>query len=238
MSAQKVLVIDDSRQILTILEKVLTESGYIPILASGGETGLRLFEAEQPDLVVLDVSLPGMDGWEVCRRIRRQSRVPIIMLSAAHVSVEERVKGLDLGANDYVVKPFNQHEFMARVRANLRISPKLTQRDRYDDGYLTIDLLERQVTRDGKSLDLTEKEFALLAVLLREEGEVVSNETLFEKVWGYPDSFDPNYVRIYMSALRKKLEPDPKSPTYLLTERGVGYRFEGKGSRLATDEQA
>lgn len=225
MSAQKVLVIDDSRQILSILRQVLEDAGYVPLLASGGETGLRLFESEQPDLVVLDISMPGMNGWEVCRRIRRQSQAPIIMLSAAHSSVDDRVKGLDLGANDYIVKPFNQNEFMARVRANLRIAPKLTQRNEYDDGYLLINLVEREVKRDGRQIDLTEKEFALLAALLRSASEVVSNETLFEKVWGYPDSFDPNYVRIYMSSLRKKIEPDPKNPTYLLTERGIGYRF-------------
>lgn len=236
MSAQKVLVIDDSRQILSILETVLEEAGYIPLLASGGETGLRLFEAEQPDLVVLDISLPGMDGWEVCRRIRRQSQVPIIMLSAAHSSVDDRVKGLDLGANDYIVKPFNQNEFMARVRANLRIAPKLTQLNQYDDGYLSINLLERRVERGGQEIDLTEKEFALLSALLRSTADVVSNEMLFKKVWGYPDSFDPNYVRIYMSSLRKKIEPDPKNPTYLLTERGVGYRFAGKDGRPATEE--
>jgi len=225
MSSSKILVVDDSRVILNILESVLLDSGYYPILALSGESGLDKFQLEQPDLVLLDISLPGMDGWEVCQHIRKSSDVPIIILSAAHQSVDDKIKGLDLGANDYIVKPFDQSELLARVRANLRVSKKLQQYKRYQDGYLDIDLLERRVEKAGKQLDLTEKEFALLGILLRYASRTVSNEILFEKVWGYPDTYDANYVRIYMSSLRKKLEPDPKNPVYIKTKRGVGYKF-------------
>jgi two-component system, OmpR family, KDP operon response regulator KdpE len=225
MTKAKILIIEDSRQTLHILDKVLQKASYQPLLASNGKDGLELFSEEQPDLILLDINMPGMDGWEVCRRIRQSSDVPILMLSAEHVDVGDRVKGLDLGANDYIIKPFNNQELLARIRTNLRISPKLLQRHTYDDSRLFIDLVERKVVLDGKTLDLTEKEFALLGVLLRFASNPVSSETLFEKVWGYPDSFDANYVRIYMSSLRKKIEPDPKKPIYIHTERGIGYRF-------------
>ncbi len=225
MQTSKVLVIDDSRVILNILEAVLSESGYHPVLALTGEDGLQKFQREQPDLVLLDISLPGMDGWDVCQQIRQTSEVPIIILSAAHQSVDDKIKGLDLGANDYIVKPFDQAELLARVRANLRVSKKLQPYKHYQDGFLDIDLLERRVEKAGQQLDLTEKEFALLSILLRYASRTVSNEKLFEKVWGYPDTYDANYVRIYMSSLRKKIEPDPKNPTYIHTKRGVGYKF-------------
>ncbi|MCP5094388.1 MAG: response regulator transcription factor [Chloroflexi bacterium] len=225
MAKAKVLIIEDSRQTLQILGRVLHKASYHPLLASNGSDGIALFLEEQPDLVLLDINMPGMNGWEVCRHIRQTSDVPILMLSAEHVDVEARVKGLDLGANDYILKPFNHQELLARIRTNLRISPKLVQRNSYDDNHLSIDLVERKVVYDGRELDLTEKEFALLSVLLRFASNAVPSETLFEKVWGYPDSFDANYVRIYMSSLRKKIEPDPKNPIYIHTERGVGYRF-------------
>lgn len=225
MQLSKVLVIDDSRVVQNILGSVLKEAGYEPIIVSTGELGLSKFHQEQPDLVLLDISLPGMSGWEVCRQIREGSETPIIMLSAAHPTVPDKIKGLDLGANDYIVKPFDQDELLARVRANLRVFDKLLHQNAYKDGFLDIDLIERRVYRDGKQLDLTEKEFSLLSILLRYASTTVSNEKLFEKVWGYPDTYDANYVRIYMSSLRKKIEPDPKNPIYIKTKRGVGYQF-------------
>ena len=223
--AAKILAIDDSPQILSILEMVMVQAGYTPILAKSGMEGLSKFSVQNPDLVILDISMPGMDGWEVCEKIRETSNVPVIFLTAAHVTVEDRIRGLDLGANDYVIKPFNQKEFLARVRANLRISPLLQNQHQYDDGYLKIDLVERCVQCEGKAIDLTEKEFGLLRTLLQSSNQTVTNEVLFKKVWGYPESFDANYVRIYTSSLRRKIEPNSKDPVYILTDRGRGYRF-------------
>lgn len=221
----KILAVDDSPHILSILDMILTQADYTPVLAKNGQEGLEKFYAEQPDLVILDISMPGMDGWEVCKKIRENSNVPVIFLTAAHVTVSDRIRGLDLGANDYVIKPFIQEEFLARIRANIRISPLLQNQHKYDDGYLEIDLLERTVLCEGKSVDLTEKEFGLLRILVQSPDETVTNEMLFEKVWGYPESFDANYVRIYTSSLRRKIEPDSKDPVYILTDRGRGYRF-------------
>lgn len=223
--ATKILAVDDSPHILSILEMILTQAEYSPILAKSGQEGLDKFHEEKPDLIILDISMPNMDGWQVCEKIRETSNVPVIFLTAAHVSIEDRIRGLDLGANDYVIKPFNQKEFLARIRANLRISPLLQGQHRYDDGFLQIDLIERNVVCDGRSVDLTEKEFGLLRTLLKSPNQTVTNEELFEQVWGYPESFDANYVRIYTSSLRRKIEPNPKDPVYILTDRGRGYRF-------------
>lgn len=225
MTAQKVLVIDDSRQERYRLNSVLRRAGYLTIMADSGEAGLRQFFSENPELVILDISMPGMDGWEVCQRIRQVSEVPILILSAAHDSIADKVRGLDLGANDYMVKPFHHEELLARVRTNLRISPRLTQRNQYEDAFLSINLIERTIERDGKSIDLTEKEFGLLKALLRGAPDPVTIESLFDQVWGYPETYDANYVRIYMSSLRRKLEPNPKKPAYIQTVRGIGYRF-------------
>lgn len=222
----KILAVDDSPHIRSILEMMITQSGFMPILAEGGKEGLQKFQQEEPDLVILDINMPDMDGWEVCQKIRESSNVPIIFLTAAHVAVSDRIRGLDLGANDYIIKPFNQPEFLARIRANLRISPLLKSQHEYDDEYLYINLVDHAVTCGGKNVDLTEKEFGLLRILLQSANQTVTNETLFEKVWGYPESFDANYVRIYTSSLRRKIEPDSKNPIYILTERGLGYRFE------------
>lgn len=223
--ATKILAIDDSPHILSILEMTLHHAGYEPILAQSGEEGLQFFDEEKPALVLLDISMPGLSGWDVCEKIREKSNVPIIILTAAHVTVDDRVRGFDLGANDYIIKPFNQQEFLARVRANIRISPMLQNQHEYSDGYLHVDLLERWVSRDGEPVDLTEKEFGLLRTLLQSPDQTVTNEELFEKVWGYPESFDANYVRIYTSSLRRKIEPNAKVPIYIMTDRGLGYRF-------------
>lgn len=221
----KILAVDDSPHILSILEMTIMQAGYEPVLAQSGMEGLKLFDSEKPALVLLDISMPGMDGWEVCEKIREKSNVPIIFLTAAHVTVDDRVRGFDLGANDYIIKPFNQQEFLARVRANIRISPMLQNQLEYDDGYLKVDLLERWVSCGDNDVDLTEKEFGLLRTLIQSPNQTVTNEMLFEKVWGYPESFDANYVRIYTSSLRRKIEPNAKMPIYIMTERGLGYRF-------------
>lgn len=223
---EKVLVIDDSREMLLVMKQLLLNSGYQPLLAENGLTGLKMVNEHDPDLVVLDLSMPVVDGWQVCAQIRENSAVPIIILTAAHVTDEDTVRGLDLGANDYVTKPFNRHVMLARIRSALRWSPKAPHGKVYDDGILSIDVRKREVIKDGELLKLTKKEFALLIALVRDSPAVVDHERLFAEVWDSSYTFDVNYVRIFVGHLRKKLETDPSNPVYIHNERGVGYRFE------------
>ena len=223
---EKILVIDDSREMLTVLKHLLLNNGYTPLLAENGYSGLKMVEAHNPDLIVLDLNMPIVDGWQVCQQIREKSVVPIIILTAAHVTDEDAVRGLDLGANDYITKPFNQQLLIARIRSALRWSVKSPDGKLYEDDVLSIDVRKREVIKNGESLKLTKKEFALLIALAMESPAVVDHETLFNKVWDSSYLFDVNYVRIFVGHLRKKLEADPANPIYIHNERGVGYRFE------------
>lgn len=223
---EKVLVIDDSREMLLVMKHLLLNNGYQPLLAENGLTGLEMVEEHDPDLIVLDLNMPVVDGWQVCRQIREKSVVPIIILTAAHVTDEDTVRGLNMGANDYVTKPFNQHVMVARIRSALRWSPKAPDGKVFDDGTLSIDVRKREVIKDGELLKLTKKEFALLMTLVMDSPAVVNHERLFAKVWDSSYTFDVNYVRIFVGHLRKKLETDPANPVYIHNERGVGYRFE------------
>jgi two-component system KDP operon response regulator KdpE len=223
---EKVLVIDDSREMLLVMKHLLRNNGYTPLLAENGLTGLKMVDEHNPDLIVLDLNMPIVDGWQVCERIREKSAVPIIILTAAHVTEEDTVRGLDLGANDYVTKPFNQHILVARIRSALRWSMKMPKGKLYDDDFLSIDVSKREVVKDGVLLKLTKKEFALLTALVLDSPAVVDHEALFTKVWDSSYTFDVNYVRIFVGHLRKKLETDPSNPIYIHNERGVGYRFE------------
>jgi two-component system KDP operon response regulator KdpE len=223
---EKVLVIDDSREMLLVMKHLLLNNGYLPLLAENGLTGLKMVEEHDPDLIILDLSMPIVDGWQVCERIREKSAVPIIILTAAHVTDEDTVRGLEMGANDYVTKPFNQHVMIARIRSALRWSPKAPDGKVYEDKTLSIDVRKREVIKDGEVLKLTKKEFALLIALVIDAPAVVNHERLFAKVWDSSYTFDVNYVRIFVGHLRKKLETDPANPVYIHNERGVGYRFE------------
>jgi two-component system, OmpR family, KDP operon response regulator KdpE len=223
---KKVLVIDDSREMLLVMKHLLLNNGYTPLLAENGLAGLTMVEEHDPDLIVLDLSMPVVDGWQACEQIREKSAVPIIILTAAHITEEDTVRGLELGANDYVIKPFNQHILMARIRSALRWSVKAPDGQLYDDGVLSIDVRKREVIKNGELLKLTKKEFALLTALVLDSPAVVDHETLFAKVWDSSYTFDVNYVRIFVGHLRKKLETDPSNPTYIHNDRGVGYRFE------------
>lgn len=223
---EKVLVIDDSREMLLVMKHLLLNNGYLPLLAENGPTGLKMVEENKPDLIVLDLNMPIVDGWQVCKKIREQSVVPIIILTAAHVTDEDTVRGLDMGANDYITKPFNQHVMLARIRSALRWSAKAPDGKLYEDETLSIDVRKREVIKDGEVLKLTKKEFALLTALVLESPAVVDHEELFTKVWDSAYTFDVNYVRIFVGHLRKKLESDPANPVYIHNERGVGYRFE------------
>ncbi|MCP4357991.1 MAG: response regulator transcription factor [Chloroflexi bacterium] len=222
---KKVLTIDDNPDMLRLLTMLLSKNDYIPITAENGAIGLELVEIHQPDLIILDLSLPGIDGWEVCEQIREHSTVPIIILTAAHVTDEDTIRGLDLGANDYIIKPFKNNVMLARIRNALRWVTLTENSIDYDDGHLKVDLPNRQVFLNNDLVKLTRKEFNMLVVLVDASPKVVSHRKLFDNVWDNSYDFDVNYVRIFIGHLRKKIEIDPAHPVYIHNERGIGYRF-------------
>ncbi|WIG55930.1 MAG: DNA-binding response regulator KdpE [Rhodanobacteraceae bacterium] len=230
-AAPRVLVIDDEAQIRRFLDIGLRAEGYEVLQAANATEGLALAATRQPDLVILDLGLPDRDGHEVLSELRQWSQVPVLMLSVRN-SEAEKVRALDAGANDYVTKPFGIQELMARLRALLRdraVAGTEEARPRYDDGRLGIDLTRREVTLDGSPLSLTRKEFAVLALLLRHAGRVVTQQQVLREVWGATHVQDSQYLRIVIGKLRQKLGDDPAQPRWLKTEPGVGYRFVGRG---------
>ena len=224
--AQRILVIDDDKSLLFLLQQQLETAGYEVSVAASGREGLKAFFDLRPNLVVLDMRMPEMDGETVCERIRDVSDVPILILSA-YGQEEDVVRGLDAGADDYVQKPFRQQEFLARIRSLLRRYMAHVQERpiTYSDDFLSIDLRARRVIRGGEEVRLTPTEFRLLTTLLEHADQVMSNEELLKHVWGWEYSNDLDYPRIYIWHLRRKIEPDPKRPTYIRTEYGMGYRF-------------
>jgi len=224
-AAPCVLVIDDEAQIRKFLDIGLRAEGYEVLLAVNAAEGLALAATRSPDLVVLDIGLPDREGHEVLAELRQWSQVPVLMLSVRD-SETEKVKALDAGANDYVTKPFGIQELMARLRVLLRSRPGEPEApQRYDDGRLAIDLARREVALDGQSLPLTRKEYAVLALLLRHAGRVVTQQQLLRDIWGASHTHDSHYLRIVVGKLRQKLGDDPAAPRWLKTEPGVGYRF-------------
>jgi two-component system KDP operon response regulator KdpE len=224
---RKVLLIDDDVSILELLGRYLDNAGYEVITAGNGVQGLQQLYHQQPDIVVLDVMMPRMDGWETCRRIREMTDVPIIMLT---VKGEEpdKLKAFRLGVDDYVTKPFSFAELTARIRAVLQRAGRdggPDQQMRIQVGDLILDRKARVAIRDNETIDLTPTEFLLLSVLMERAGEVISPEDLVRAVWG-PDYVDATgYIRRYIWHLRQKIEPDPANPRYIFNERGFGYRF-------------
>ena len=227
MSGARILVVDDEPEMTRALRSILGAHGYEPLLASSGEEGLDLL-ARHPDLILLDLALPGMDGLEMCRVIRQDLRleVPIVVLSA-HWEEERKVRALDLGADDYLTKPFGVAELLARMRAALRrasgsraVGPSVLEH-----GGLRLDLQRREVTVDGRAVHLTPKEYDMLVFLTTNVGKLVTHRALLRGVWG-PEYEDARpYLHVLIGQLRRKLEPDPAHPRYILTEPGVGYRL-------------
>jgi len=224
----KILIVDDDPDSIELVESGLQIEGYQTITANDGQEALQVFFSSQPDLLVLDITMPKLNGYEVCRRVREISDVPIIMLTALGRE-EDIVKGLDLGADDYLTKPFRVGELLARIRANLRraqTDPLPIEALTYSDDYLSIDLDARRVTVKGEVVKLTPTEYKLLAMLVKNKGRLLEFRQLLEGVWGFEYIDDIDYLRVYVWYLRRKLEPSPQSPVYILNELNVGYRFE------------
>jgi DNA-binding response OmpR family regulator len=229
VQGKKILVIDDDIHVRTIIERAFSRVGAEVHTAANGKIGLQQFYSLRPDLVILDIMMPETDGWETCQQIRLLSNVPIIMLTALDQDLDV-IRGLDLGADEFVSKPFSSRVMLARARAALRradLSPEERALAlRYDDGFLSIDIEQRKVIIAGETIKLTPKEYRLLAYLLQNAGRVRTSEQILENVWGYAYQDSIDYVHVYISHLRRKLEKDPKDPKYLVTEHGIGYRFE------------
>lgn len=228
MEDKKILVIDDDLNLGQAIKLTFARVGAEVFTAVDGRDGLRQFYEHRPDLVILDVRMPDIDGWETCRQIRLLSNVPIIMLTTMDKD-EDVLRGFDFGADDFVTKPFSREVLLARARAVLRrveLLNEASDQSAYNDGHLNIDLRKRRVMVNGEQAQLTATEFRLLSYLLQNAGQILTYQNILDKVWGweYQDSID--YVHVYISHLRKKLEPDPRNPQYVLTERGIGYRFE------------
>ena len=230
VETSRVLVVDDEPQITRVLKTVLSSQGYQVRTAAEGESALSNFKEWSPELVITDLYMPHMDGIELCRRIREVSAVPIIVLS---VKGEERskVEALDSGADDYVTKPFGIDELMARVRAALRRGGSAGTQEvaSFDAGDFRVDMDARRVHTHGREVRLTPKEFDLFVYLARHPNRVLTHPTLLEAVWGEASQEQPEYLRVFMVHLRKKLEPDPSKPRFLVTEPWVGYRFNPNG---------
>jgi two-component system KDP operon response regulator KdpE len=221
-----ILVIDDEPQIVRALRTILTEKNFRVTTASRGEEGVTLAAATTPDIVILDLGLPDMDGIEVCARLREWTQCPIIVLSVRDRE-RDKVAALDKGADDYLTKPFGIEELLARVRVALRHSTRAggEQASKVKAGPLMIDLAWHIVTRDGEEVKLTATEFNLLAYLAANRGRVLTHQSILTHVWGPADADHTEYLRVYMRQLRKKLEVDSERPQYILTEPGIGYRF-------------
>lgn len=231
--AKRVLLVDDEEYMTDMLGRVLTAHGYEVSIAHNGQQALRAMFAEKPELVLMDVAMPVMDGWQTCSRIREVSDVPVIMLTGSKTTEDDLARGIDLGADDYLTKPIGNTELIAKIRAVLRRaelpSSGAEKQAGYSDDHLTVDIPERKVIVDGERVKLTPTEFRLLALLVENTGHVMTHERLLREVWGWEYVDDIDYLRIYISHLRRKIEPNPRVPRYIVTEARVGYFFSGKG---------
>ncbi len=230
----KILVVDDEPTLRNVLHYNLTKEAHQVRTAGDGEEAIDQAREYEPDLILLDVMLPKLDGFEVCKAIRRESNVPILMLTAKNSEID-KVVGLEIGADDYITKPFSMRELVARVKAMIRRSEMLkgelitgeADKTRLAVRGLTMDLLQHKVMLDGRTINMKPKEFELLAFLLRHPDQVFSRDQLLDQVWGYEIGGDTRTVDVHIRWLREKIEEEPSKPTYLETVRGVGYRLVG-----------
>ena len=221
----RVLVVDDEPQIRRALGTNLRARGYEVDLAASGEEALSLAAERHPDVVILDLGLPGIDGIDVVRGLRGWTSVPIVVLSVREDEVD-KVAALDAGADDYVTKPFGMNELLARLRAALRRAAPAEEEATVVTDAFTIDLAAKRVSRGGEEVHLTPTEWHLIEVLVRHQGKLVSQRQLLQEVWGPQYETETNYLRVYLAQVRRKLEPDPSRPRHFITEPGMGYRFE------------
>ena len=220
-----ILVVDDEPQITRVLRTSLSAQGYDIRVANSGEMALEIMKDWQPNLIITDLSMPSVDGIQLCRSVRAVSQIPILVLSVRDQE-RQKVEALDAGADDYVTKPFGMNELLARVRANLRRMPQENQADPVIEiGDFRIDTDARKVTLRRREIRLTPKEFEVLVFLARRSGKVVNHRTLLGAIWGSQSTEQVEYLRVFIGQLRKKLEPDSSSPRYIVTEPWVGYRF-------------
>lgn len=231
MSSAKILIVDDEPQIRRVLRTTLTSQGYTVAEAKNGDEALEQIREERPDLILLDVNMPGRSGLEVCHEIRGTSDIPIIMLTVRNTE-RDKVQALDTGADDYVVKPFGSEELMARIRAALRRAAPAEAIPPFVSTDLKIDFEKRAVTVRGHLVRLTPKEFELLRQLVANQGKALSHRRLLQAVWGPDYGDETEYLRVFINQLRKKIEPDPHHPRYIHTEPWVGYRFEPPKEKL------
>jgi DNA-binding response OmpR family regulator len=225
MRKPRVLVVDDEPQMVGIIAYALEQEGFEVLTAYDGEKALVKVKEGKPDLVILDVVIPKVDGFEVCRRIRQQTTIPVIMLTVKREEVD-RIRGLELGADDYVTKPFSHRELVLRVKAILRRTGVAQAKKRIVSGELSIDFLRHQVTLRGQPVDLTPTQFRLLSCLASNAGRVLTWQALLKEVWSYEEwQAGPELVKVHIRRLRKKVEPDASDPCFILTVRGVGYMF-------------
>ena len=229
MAEKKILIVDDEDHIRELLKFNLEKNGYVVYMANDGLNGLKLAREKQVDLILLDLMLPGMDGVEVCKEIRRDniiSNVPIIMLTAKSEEID-KILGLELGADDYITKPFSIRELSARIKALLRRSNVKYDNEILRFGNITLNLQTREVLKHGKKLDFTLKEFEVLKLLIQNKGKILTREILLDKIWGYEYVGETRTVDVHIRHIRKKIEEDDKKPIYIQTIRGVGYKFIG-----------
>jgi len=225
MTSAKVLIVDDAQQVRRVLRTALSAEGYTIFEAGTGEEALNLIRTSPPDVILLDVNMPGMTGLETCREIRRHSDVPILMLTVRNAE-RDKVMALDAGADDYVVKPFGMQELLARLRAALRRRGAPAKLTTFESKALNVNFETRQVTAGGKEVHLTPKEFELLRQLVASAGKPLTHRRLLQAVWGPDYGDEPEYLRVMVNQLRKKIEADPAKPRFILTEPWVGYRFQ------------
>lgn len=237
MSSATILVVDDEPQIRRVMRTTLATNGYGVLEARTGEEALEKIRSDRPDLILLDVNMPGLGGLETCREIRNTSEVPIIMLTVRNTE-RDKVQALDAGADDYVVKPFGVRELLARIRAALRRAAPAEVIPSFISDELRIDFERRAVTVQGRAVRLTPKEFELLRLLVANKGKALEHRRLLQAVWGPDYGEETEYLRVFINQLRKKIEPDPRHPRYIRTDPWVGYRFEPPGEKAARGVKA